>query len=380
MKKVSILSPDVQCIVSFLFDAEKWRAMKKIDNVVFWRIFFMGLFALWPNKIFALEYVYPICAINSNCVIVAHQDSFKQLHILTWNNQSQEYARLLPSFYNPLHIRLLEDHSGFSFIDNGLLKIKLFARRSPKTILIREPLRDISSLIWIASGTCCFQAFEKGTSGIYEIDLDGSVRKILVNKQIHYMFPQKVGTVLFCVSKSKAGAYSVVSVPYSYAALSEKDIVAAFQDQAIAFLFMENASEGYVIGYSDSAQENISFSFYQILQVANRWQKKQLFTFNLAKKFFLNTHDSLNERLIPFLPRKIGKRIYFVSENENRQIGSYYYDIEKESLEQCSDLLFFQSPKEKQLYPYDAILFPPIAIDEKVIHGSGFEVRANQGT
>ena len=72
-----------------------------------------------------------------------HQTEAQETRLWSLNSVTNQYEQLLSSQYNPIGVQLLPDKSGFSFLDNGLIKVKNFLKRSPKTIEIYEPFTTL---------------------------------------------------------------------------------------------------------------------------------------------------------------------------------------------------------------------------------------------
>src|SRR5579871_4380579 len=106
----------------------------------------------------AIEYMYPVACLNDETILYIHQLNPTCIQLYSWNPVTDIHEPLLWSLYNPANVQLLPNNTGFSFIDNGRLRIKLFEKRSPKTIDFDDPIFNINGLQWIDEHSCCCSA------------------------------------------------------------------------------------------------------------------------------------------------------------------------------------------------------------------------------
>lgn len=303
--------------------------------------FFCCLF-LYMHTTYAVEYTYPVGSIdNGENILYIHQHTIDNLELFEWNTKKNHTEPILWSMFNPAGLQLLPNNIGFSFIDNGRLRIKSFLKRSPKAIDFDEPLFNISTLTWIDEHTCYCSAQQDRNFGLFELDDDGTVRCLLKQSDHDYMYPQKIATQLFYIERYQTkGAvnsqhYKIISTSYqnnNVRALEPK-LIADFENSPIVFLTMLSDQEGFVMEHPqniDSDSSTILFTYHHIIKQGKAWSKNPLFSFEIPSNLLLNEDQRLYESLLPLLPRIAKNRVYYVdcAQHDNLQLEPYYYDME----------------------------------------------------
>src|SRR3990170_6324201 len=89
-----------------------------------------------------IECIYPVAALGNDPtrVLLLHRQVDGQLKLWQWNAKTSEAQLVLAPFFDPADIKILPNYLGFSFMHEGLLRVKLFSRRSPRTIEFDKPL------------------------------------------------------------------------------------------------------------------------------------------------------------------------------------------------------------------------------------------------
>ena len=83
----------------------------------------------------AKEFLYPVGYHPvQNKVFVIYQKNSSHLELWEWDPFTHYSYQILFSRYSPAGFTFLPDYSGFSFIDDGLLKVKQLIKGSPRTI------------------------------------------------------------------------------------------------------------------------------------------------------------------------------------------------------------------------------------------------------
>src|SRR5436190_3218349 len=113
--------------------------------------FFFLLYIYYP--LMAVEYIYPIASYNDEIILYIKQTSSQHIQLFQWNIVTNHIEQLLSSLFNPAGVQLLTHEKGFSFFDNGRLRLKLFEKRSPKAIDFDEPIFNVNGLHWIDDHT-----------------------------------------------------------------------------------------------------------------------------------------------------------------------------------------------------------------------------------
>jgi len=283
------------------------------------------------------EYMYPVASLNNgSLVLYIHQFSPENIQLFEWNTITNHTEQILWSLFNPAGLQLLPDNAGFSFIDNGRLRIKLFQKRSPKTIDFDEPIFNINTVQWIDEHTCYCSAQHNNYFSLFQLRDDGTMHCLILGDNKDCMYPQKVDTQLFYIERCKENnLYRVIQTNYpnngNEASLTT--LIVDFEDTPIAFLHMCSQVEGFVLEYSkniDSDCKTSLFFYHHLIKTSNNWEKKLLFSFEIPTYLFLqNSEQRLFESILPLLPRVIDNKIYFVdaSETDTNNLELYYYDL-----------------------------------------------------
>jgi len=266
--------------------------------------------------------------------------------------ETNSYEQLLSSQYNPVEVALLPDNSGFSFLDNGLIKVKNFLKRSPKTIEIYEPLYAISSVQWLNATTCFFHAKQGNRYGIYQVDLDGQLETIIKSPSYDYLYPQKIDDTLFFIARDLSG-YCYVKKTNYYATQTPAHIhVQNFAQNSLMNLIMINEREGFVIEHVSSSNALLTFNFYQLYCNENVWNKKIVFTFSVPIFLFFDKSTMLRDPMQALFPRVASDKIYFISSHEDAcHMKHYYYDLTTDEIISCDTYCYFPVPKDTSCIP-----------------------------
>jgi hypothetical protein len=273
----------------------------------------------------AYEYVYPVGTFidyeGETCVLSLYQKTPD--HTELWQSNmgthepfvTHEVNRALLSTFTPVGVAMLPDNAGFSFFDNGRLRIKNFLKRSPKAIDIYEPIYDIGPLQWVTTDVCIFHAKEREEFSLYQLCAsDGSVTKIVSREAFDCFYPSQVGDALFFIEHTSTGDYSIICRSQG------RQYCLVTHDRPLACLSMVDKHEGIVIEHQVDVNRQkdtvLACACYQVT-CADSFDSAslvKLFSFTLPLSLLLDSSKArLCESLYPLLPRKIGQAIYFVS-------------------------------------------------------------------
>ena len=268
------------------------------------------------NQVFASlseEFFYPVAYNNATKIAyIIHQKSLYSIDLWIWDKQNESMEKGLLSTYSPGGLKLLPDNSGFSFIDQGKLRIKHFYKRSPKTINFYEPIYDMGSVEWIDSNFCYFTAKKKNNLSIFHADIENQkITCLQEKKSCDCMYPQKVKDDLFFVERTSDNKYKIIKTNYlkkEEEQTAEQIIILNNGTSPIAFLNMKSESEGFFISHPeviDRQDKAVTFScFHLIINADKNWQSKELFSFVLPINYIFGTNDQrLYESILPFLPK-----------------------------------------------------------------------------
>lgn len=283
-----------------------------------------------------VEYIYPVASYNDKIILYVEQTSSQNIQLFQWDISTHHTQPLLWSLFNPAEIKLLPNNKGFSFFDNGRLRLKLFQKRSPKAIDFDEPLFNFNGLDWIDENTGYCSAQYNNNFSIFQIHDNGRVDYLISCDTHDYMYPQKVNNQLFYISrenkiKESEVHYKIMQSKYGNNMPSEEII--NFYDQTIIFLNMLSESEGFVLQYNENRDNNpdiFHFFYYHLMKQSDHtWKNECLFAFSLPTYVCGEKNDKrLFESILPLLPRIIDYKIYFSDYlPEIDMLDLYYYDL-----------------------------------------------------
>jgi len=181
----------------------------------------LPLVGIFYSSLSAYEYIYPVGTFidyeGELCVLSLYQKTLDHTELWQSNMGVQEpfviheVNRALLSTFTPVGVAMLPDNAGFSFFDNGRLRIKNFLKRSPKAIDIYEPIYDIGPLQWLTTDICIFHAKEREEFSLYQLCAsDGSVTKIVSKEAFDCFHPSQVGDDLFFIEHKKRSTQEIL--------------------------------------------------------------------------------------------------------------------------------------------------------------------------
>ncbi len=306
------------------------------------------------TSLYSQDYFYPVAQLDSDRFICMDQKEGRNIQVVLWSKKTTKKEKLLSSSYVPFGVRLLPNKSGFSFIDNGRIRVKKFHKRCPQSLDLYYPLYNFTLLHWIDS--VCFYASAKycDNYGLYQIGVDGNVSILLEKEGIDYLYPQKIDDLLFYVERVD-GLYSIKSAAYP---LMKKDLfidgscsfeekvallleqenkekkieidelqsltIISSQKDPILFLTMASNSMGFYLTHKAAIDKNdkaIKFFYHQINLKSGIWSDEKLFSFSVPLEVL--TSDSkkyLQESIFPLVPRynyENNSIKYFIFNNRN---------------------------------------------------------------
>jgi hypothetical protein len=288
----------------------------------------------YTHSIIATEYVYPVAALNDGITILyIHQLSPDNIQLFSWNTITNHIEQLLWSLFNPANLQLLPNNKGFSFIDNGRLRIKAFHKRAPKAIDFDEPIFNINSLHWIDEHICYCSAQQGDNFALFELNENGTIKSLINKNESDCMYPQKVDHLLFYIERNKTNTdYRIMQTQYSAQNNAQLQTIAHFNDKPIIFLHMISREEGFVIEHEKNIPANNKsalFSYHRLIKKEEgNWEIQLLFSFEIPTYLFLYDNEQrLFESILPLLPRIIEGKIYFSASKNNSNLELYSYEL-----------------------------------------------------
>jgi len=342
-------------------------------------LFFLAQLSLFVQHSYALEFLYPVaCTKNGEAtkIYTIYQNSMGHIELWSWNPDSKVANKAILSSYSPAGFALLPNGTGFSFIDNGRIKIKTFHKRSAKSIEIYDPIYNICGMEWVDDEHFFISAKKNDKFTIFKIDTSGAIKWTLSHAEKDCMYPQQAANSLFYIERQlKKGVYKRDYLSYKIARLDNsteqtkiletlnKEYILDFRSCPIAFLKMISEKEGFFLEHSSSVERHdktIEFSYYRIKMNGNKWECGELFQFSIPAHLILDKSDSrLYESILPLLPKYHRGKLFYVdcSHNADLILDIFCYDIHKETCKQKTEAKLGQ------------LFFSPLFVDGNLFYG-----------
>ncbi len=332
---------------------------------------------------FAEQLVYPVADFDDgNQLMLLYQKSLEDVELWIWDTHNHTATKGLSSFLVPANLRILPSGKGFSFIDQGYIKIKEFVKRSPRTLPIYESIGSFSSMNWINDEMFYFVARQGDYFQIFQGDLEANIQQITF-ESIDALYPQKIENKLFYMKRDKNHQVTIVVKPWTIDKNQSHsdEVIIQEPDQQLCFLHMIDELEGFYIQAPtykiESNQDCYEFSCHHILNKNNNeWVSNKLFTFKIPSRYITGS-DRLYESIEPFLPNYTNsKNVYFCDwHNQLEQFQLYTYNIETKNLENITE-----EKKNKNLnrhifapYSYKNTIYCGIILNEYKLTQNIFE-------
>ncbi|HZW60885.1 MAG TPA: hypothetical protein VFF04_01545 [Candidatus Babeliales bacterium] len=319
------------------------------------RLFFLICIS-YTCIIYTNQFLYPVAAYKDSQgnqkVIVINQTLARKIEVWLWDPITKNAVPALPSsIFTPVGLRMLADNSGFSFIDNGRIRIKKFNKRSPKAFDIYNPIYQLGAVEWIDQNHGYFCAKRRDRYCIFQISMQGSIDLIAGSMVCDCLNPKKIGSELFYIERSENESghhYEIVQITYpnivqelgtfndtqsfeqrslallqsissEHNSMNEASqhatTIADFEHHPIMLLTMISHTKGLVIEHPVSINEKdatIPFICHLFERVNKKWQHMPLFTFNMPSRLIVPTsNEQLCESILPLLPCYADGHIYF---------------------------------------------------------------------
>lgn len=290
-------------------------------------------------------YTYPVAGYEiqgAKHLLVLKQWSLEDLELYDWNSTTGQMNKALMAYYTPAAVSLLPDISGFSFVDNGRIRIKRFEKRAVKTLDIYEPVYGIEIIHWLDAQTCYFHALSDGLFGIYSLTLDADLTPLLTSTAANFLYPYIIDNSLFFI-KREIDSEQHPLYSFGTCSLSGSDrtpvTLLTFSTKPLRFLYMKNLKEGFAIECDKNGPYYL-FYYHHLIDKGTEWQDELLFSFEIPQEFFINGHRRLYESLVPLLPCMIGDKIFFSSYNtKTGYLDLSCFCIKTNSIEQVASNL-----------------------------------------
>ncbi|NBV40257.1 hypothetical protein EBR77_00250 [bacterium] len=332
---------------------------------------YISILFFWCGIVQAEQFLYPVAALDpaGQELLVVHQKSLDDIELWIWNAQTKYAYKGLLSAYMPAGIKMLPSGLGFSFIDQGRLRVKMFAKRSPRTIAMYEPIRNISEIHWISDDAFYFSAQEGDVFNIFSCSTLGELHRLTASECGDYLYPQKVGNELFCIFRNQ-DTFNIVVNNWTLSDFDSKSKVVQSQkvlslDNSAAYLHMISAEQGFYLEYPqviDSQQETIEFVCHQIKKCDGAWSDEMLFSFRIPCEYILGTESKrLYESVQPFLPNYTSQDLIVFVDAQDHGLQLQCYNLISRSID-VFDYTISRSQASKSV-------FAPFVVENKVFTG-----------
>lgn len=298
---------------------------------------------LIPLYIKTEQFIYPVASLDhaGEEILLVYQKSLDDIELWIWNSTTKTAIKGLLSAYIPAGIKMLPSGAGFSFIDEGRLRVKNFYKRLPKTIAMYQPISKITEIHWISDDAFYFSAKEGNAYNIFSSNTIGEVQRCTSGQDLDYMYPSKVGESVYCIERDKIrSTFKIVKTPWELCAyecenriLQSKEVLFS-TDQPISYLYMASDCEGFYLDYSSislgAIEETLLFSCCRIYKNdSDDWATEKLFEFKIPSLYVIGKEKKrLYESVAPFLPRyENSSVVYFVDADSKSGLKLKQYDI-----------------------------------------------------
>ena len=302
-----------------------------------------------PLYISSEQFIYPVSSIDHEGkeILVVYQKSLDDIELWIWDTTTQRAIKGLLSAYIPAGIKMLPSGVGFSFIDEGRLRVKNFYKRLPKTIAIYEPISKITDIYWISDDAFYFSAKEGNAYNIFSSNTLGEVQRCTSGQDFDYVYPSKIGRTVFCIERQKdLHIFKIVKILWELCAYDSKSLLPQIKEtlltnsQPISYLHMISDEEGFYLDYSSVNFQSINglllFTCCRIFKDSNQdWQTESLFEFKIPASYVIGKEESrLYESIQPLLPQYTDHQcVYFIDADNEGALELKKYNIQTKDIE-----------------------------------------------
>lgn len=287
----------------------------------------------------ARDYLYPVAMVDDETALVLYQKNIHHTELFLYNLQRHIAHQALFFMYNPAAITVSPHKKGFLFIDNGSLKYKDFAKRSPASFAFDKPLYNFHTVCWRDDTSAFFSAqCGNGTFELFSIDLaEKTIHSVINVPGVDSMFPWVANEKLYLIERDKQQTFSIVA--YQLHARNQivenRELVYESGNQPIAFLLDHSHKDTlfFIQHPADiSRKRTLKLKLVMLSYVAGSWIKKELFDFSLPLEILYKEENGLAESVLPLLPRIYKDFIVFCDQSLQETTSIYRYAFADESV------------------------------------------------
>jgi hypothetical protein len=271
------------------------------------------------------EYLYPIALLelgDQQLLYVLHQRSFDNPELWLWNPVTKIARKATLSVYNPAGLQIIGGNKGFSFVDNGRIRFKMFNTSTFDTIVPDKPLYNISVHHWLNDSICYLSALYRENYGIFLATQQGHIEPLVLQPNFDYKDPAICNNSLFYIEQSIAdvdtpsASYRILKKKISRSTPHETSMTIDHATQELvndcgarpaAFLRMISEQEGFFIEHPAliyTHHSMIPCAYQHLVGGRQGWEKRTLFDFHIPAHLAFPEHDGcLSESLLPLMPK-----------------------------------------------------------------------------
>lgn len=328
----------------------------------------------------ATEFIYPVAHNQqANQLVVIYQKSLHDIELWFWDYTQHCAIKGLSSFSTPVNVQMLPSGNGFSFIDDGYIKIKEFTKRSPITLPIYEPIGLFSHMQWIDDEIFYFVARQGDYFHIFTSTIHADI-KALTYGAFDALYPQKIDSQLFYIQRDTNHRSSIIAQPWqtndaiNNQAQQSCEILLGPTKEQICCLHMINNQEGFYLQAPRSKKEGCKQSYeficYHLQKIQSVWQHEKLCSFTIPAQY-LTGSDRLYESIECFVPwyDTENQAIFFISWQEGIEQGQLFeLNLITKHVQYCNQVLDQHYLSGNMFAPYkvDNHLYCGLIINDEV--------------
>ncbi len=253
----------------------------------------------------AEQFIYPVADFDhGEQLIVLYQKSLEEIELWFLNPATQYALKGLSSFSIPANVRMLPSGKGFSFIDQGYIKIKEFTKRSARTLSIYEPIGLFSNMHWVDENNFYFVGRQGDFFQIFMSNLQAEVIQI-TSEKYDALYPQIIGSNLFFMQRNSENNFNFAIKSIDQLENNDTQIVLYGLEGQPCHLKMLDQEEGLYV-QAPTTKDQIYHNCYKfichhIIKKGTMWTTEPLFEFYIPSKY-ITGKSRLYESIEPFLP------------------------------------------------------------------------------
>lgn len=272
------------------------------------------------------QYIYPV-GLKDGRVVWQHQQNQNNLSLMT--TIETDLDTFLVSMCNPCAYTTLPNSTDFSFIDEGVIKVKTDLKRSAQSIDLDIPLINFFEVKWKSNRTGYISGLYKKKYRIVAFDLEGNCTMLATDPNKNYQYPNIIDNQLFYIVEDEQSNFTIEKrLLHKKNKKDTSKIIHPKSQKALFFLNMHSTTKGFFIAHQGTtAQKTLLFTYNLLEEVAREgWKIEQLFSFEIPSDL-LEGPKRLYESLKPLIPYHFDEYIFFVDCAQTSYLKIYKYNV-----------------------------------------------------